>query len=126
VVLAVALFAAALAGCLDTRPQYKDPPAADNPATLVGRDGTYINEIDGSKIRSAEVTNAAGGNTVPISPGERRVKAYTLANGARAPGLWQFRFRFEAGHTYELSPSSDATLSLQVRDTATGQVVNVN
>lgn len=122
----VLLAAALLVGCIDTRPQYKDPPPADNPATLVGSDGTYINEVDGSKVRSAEVTNAAGGNTVPISPGERRVKAYTLAKGARAPGLWGFRFRFEPGRTYELSPSSDATLSLQVRDTSTGQVVNVN
>ena len=72
------------------------------------------------------MTNEAGGNTVKVTPGERRVRAYTLAKGIRAPGNWEFRFRFEPGRTYELSPSSDATLSLQVRDTGTGQVVNVN
>ncbi len=93
---------------------------------LVGRDGTHVNEIDGSRVRSADVTNEAGGNTVRVTPGERRVQAYTLARGMRAPGLWQFRYRFQPGGVYELSPSSDATLSLQVRDRATGQVVNVN
>ena len=116
--------AACLAGC--GAPTYREPPAADNPATLVGRDGTYITTVDGSKVRSSEVTNEAGGNTVTVTPGERRVQAYTLAKGPRAPGLWQFRFNFEPGRTYELSPSSDATLSLQVRDRVTGQVVNVN
>ena len=122
--LRVVLAAALLAGC--QQQQYREPPAADNPATLVGRDGTYINEVDGSRVRSAEVTNEAGGNTVTVTPGERRVRAYTLAKGARAPGLWQFRYRFEPGGTYELAPSSGSTLSLQVRDRATGQVVNVN
>jgi hypothetical protein len=119
---AVAAFLLA-AGC---QPQYREPPARDNPATLVGRDGTYISEIDGSKVRGADVTNDRGGNQVTVNAGERRVMAYTLAKGNRAPALWEFRFNFEAGRTYDLSPSSDTTLSLQVKDTATGKVVNVN
>ena len=121
------VFCAFLAGCLDTRMTYKEPPAAEDAAVmLVGRDGTYINEVDGSKVRSGEMTSASGGNTVKVTPGKHRLQAYTLANGGRAPGLWRFTFHFERGRTYELSPSSDTTLSLQVKDRATGKVVNVN
>ena len=118
-----ALMAAVSAGC---QPVYREPPASDNPATLVGRDGTYINEVDGSRVPSGETINEAGGNSVPVTPGQRRVQAYTLAKGSRAPGLWRFTFNYEPGRVYELSPSSDTTLSLQVKDRATGKVVNVN
>lgn len=120
---AAVLGATLLPGC---QQQYREPPAADNPATLVGKDGTYINQVDGSAVRSAQSTNEAGGNRVTVTPGRRRIRAYTLAKGPRAPGLWQFTFNFEPGRTYDLSPSSDTTLSLQVRDTSTGRVVEVN
>ena len=118
-VLAVTL----VVGC---QQHYREPPAADNPATLVGRDGTYINEVDGARVRSAEVANEAGGNNVTVTPGQRRIQAYTLAKGARAAGLWRFTYNFEPGRTYDLSPSSDTTLSLQVKDRATGKVIHVN
>ena len=117
------LAVAFLAGC---QQHYREPPAADNPATLVGRDGTYVNEVDGSRVRSAEVANEAGGNSVTVTPGQRQIQAYTLAKGARVAGLWRFTFNFERGRTYELSPSSDTTLSLQVKDQATGKIVHVN
>ena len=116
--------AAILAGCAG--PIYREPPAADNPATLVGREGTYVNEVDGVHVKSAEVANEAGGNSVRVTPGERRIGAYTMGTGARAPGQWRFRFKFEPGRTYELSPGSEISLSLQVRDVASGTVVNVN
>jgi hypothetical protein len=120
----VACLACALAvGC---QQEYREPPKSDNPATLVGRDGTYINEVDGSKVRSGDTINESGGNDVTVTPGRRRVQAYTLAKGPRAPALWQFTFNFEPGRVYDLSPSSDTTLSLQVKDRATGKVVNVN
>lgn len=111
------------AGC---QQHYQEPPAADNPATLVGVGGTYINEVDGVHVRSAEVASAAGGNTVRVAPGERRVRAYTLASGTRAPGLWRFTHRFEPGRAYEVSPGNGAALSLQLRDRSTGTVVDVN
>ena len=116
-----------LAGCTDMRPVYKEPPAAEDAAALlVGRDGTYINEVDGARVRSGESTTDTGGNTVKVTPGEHRVQAYTLAKGARGAGEFQFTFRFERGRAYELSPSSEIALSLQVKDRTTGQVVNVN
>ena len=117
------ILALLLVGC---QQQYREPPAADNPATLVGADGTYINQIDGSAVRSARTVNAAGGNRVTVTPGRRRVRAYTLAKGSRAAGLWSFTFNFEPGRTYDLSPSSDTVLSLQVRDRSSGRVVEVN
>jgi hypothetical protein len=113
-----------LSGCQSQ--QYREPPASDNPARLVGKDGTYINQVDGSDVRSAQTTNEAGGNEVTVTPGKRRVRAYTLAKGRRDPGLWTFTFNFEPGRTYDLSPSSDTILSLQVRDRTTGRVVEVN
>jgi hypothetical protein len=120
------------AGCTDTRPAYREP--ADQPAgvaMLVGRGGTYIEDVDHARVASAgtvsyEGNQYAGGNRVRVSAGKHRLRAYTIATGGRQSGSWEFNHTFEAGHTYELSPGAGNAVSLQIHDTATGQTIPVN
>ena len=120
------------AGCTDTRRAYLEP--ADKPgavATVVGRGGTYIEDVDHARVASAgtvsyEGNQYAGGNRVRVSAGKHRLRAYTIATGGRQSGSWEFNHTFEADHTYELSPGTGNAVSLQIHDTTTGKTVPVN
>src|SRR4051794_29485766 len=137
------LFASLLNGCAsDGRPKYAAPTAPPAElAVLKGGWGTYIHEIDGAPVKSADAALANwGSNEVKVAPGTHElfviVHTYSGAgpnnSSSPQPG-WSFQmsykqrpdFRFsficEKGHTYEFTPRNLFNRKLKVTDKNTGQ-----
>jgi hypothetical protein len=122
----VALWIASTCGCIDPRKTYVEP-AAEPPtqtALLTSSGSCYIIEVDGQKMASGQQINEAGGNSVRVNAGMRKLRVYKT--DPRNAAIWEFSFLFEPGHGYELTPESGTTYNLLMRDKNTGKTVVAN
>jgi hypothetical protein len=111
-------------GCMDFRPVYSETALSNDSASLKGIQDTYINEIDGARVSTAETINANRGNMVRVSPGKHRFGVVTT--GMSRSGQHYFTFDCEAGHHYELCSDSDRSVNLVVIDVSTGKKTPIN
>jgi hypothetical protein len=126
-ILAVACLT--VTGCLDVRTAYREPLAtapANETVTLTGREGVYIQEINGAKVESGYVINPTErGNTVKIGAG-RSVVTVSVTGSDGYRGQWRVNLDFEGGHDYVIAPEGRNSPNILVTDKKTGKQVVIN
>ena len=119
-----------LSGCASQPPP--DPASAERAAMMNSKYATIrfkfypgVESIDGVETDRPKwsIPLAQKETSVPVSPGERAVVAsITNTSGSGSSSRrWQFRYIFEAGHTYKFEAGWSQVL--KIRDEQTGLVV---